>query len=228
MVRFVEPGDTTELDRSIAGLEQFDWLVFTSANAVRFFLRRCRSLRRPPLSSGLRCAVVGRATRAALEEADLRAAFMPSAAGAAALASELAGELAGKRVLLPRSDLASDDLPAALRVAGAAVTTVIAYSTAPPESVDAEVLAALRRGEADAVAFFSPSAFRAFAQVLGGEALRELRGSVAFAAIGPTTAAALRDAGVPVAVQAPEATADLFVAALERYFASRAAREERV
>ena len=228
MVRFVETADAAGLDGSIAALERFDWLIFTSANAVRFFLERCRILGRWPLPPGPLCAVVGQATRTALEAEGLHAAFMPREPSAEALAAELAGVLAGKHVLVPRSDRAGDELVAALRAAGATVTPVVAYGTAMPESFDATALAALRDGGADAVAFFSPSAFHNFARALGSEGLRELRGRVALAAIGPTTAAAIREAGVPVAVEAPEATADSFVAALERYFAPRAAKEERI
>ena len=228
MVRFVEASDTSALDRAIAELERFDWLIFTRANAVRFFFERCRFLRRWPLPPGPRYAVAGLATREALQEEGLHAAFMPRQASAASLAAELAGELTGKCVLVPHSDRAGEDLPAALRAAGAMVTAVVAYCTAAPESFDDAVIAALRCGDADAVAFFSPSAFDQFARVLGTEGLRELRGRVAFAAIGPTTAAAIREAGAPVSIEAPAATADSLVAALERYFTGQAARKERV
>ena len=228
MVRFVEAPDTSALDRAITELEQFDWLIFTSANAVRFFLERCRFLRRWPLRPDLRYAAVGLATGEALQEEGLHAAFMPRQASAASLAAELAGELPGKRVLVPRSDRAGEELPAALRAAGAIVSEVVAYCTAAPESFDDAVIAALRRGDADAVAFFSPSAVDQFARVLGTEGLRELRDCVAFAAIGPTTAAAIREAGAPVSIEAPAATTDSLVAALERYFTRHAARKERV
>jgi uroporphyrinogen III methyltransferase / synthase len=224
MVRFVEPKETGELDGAIRSLAEFDWLVFTSANAVRFFLGRCREVRVWPLPAGLRMAVVGPATRAALETEGLRAALVPREFRGDALAAELGNEVDGRRVLLPRSDRAGDELPRVLRVAGATVTEVVAYRTAEPESLDATVLELLRRGDADALTFFSPSSFRHFAEAFGGDAARRLSARVAFAAVGPVTAAAIRDAGLPVAVEAPEATASAFVAALERHFHSRVAR----
>jgi uroporphyrinogen-III synthase len=228
MVRFVEASDPSALDRAIAELARFDWLIFTSGNAVRFFLGRCRFLGRWPLRPGLRYAAVGLATREALKEQGLHEAFMPRQASAASLGSELAAELNGKSVLIPRSDRAADDLPSALRAAGAIVTDVVAYCTAAPESFDDAVIATLRRGDADAVAFFSPSAVDQFARLLGTEGLLQLRGRVAFAAIGPTTAAAIREAGAPVSVEAPAATTDSLVGELERYFTRQAARKERV
>jgi uroporphyrinogen-III synthase len=222
MVRFVEAADTAELDRAIAMLDQFDWLIFTSANAVRFFLARCRAQNRWPGPTRPLCAVVGQATRTALEKQNLRAAFTPTESSAVALTAEMAGALTGKHVLVPRSNLAGDELVAALRSAGATVTAVVAYDTAMPESLDAAVLETIRHGDTDAVVFFSPSAFQFFSGTLGGEALHGLGGRVAFAAIGPTTAATIREAGVQAVVEAADASADSLVAALERYFTSRA------
>jgi uroporphyrinogen-III synthase len=226
MVRFMKVEDASDLDRSIAEFEQFDWLIFTSANAARFFLQRCKLLRRP-VPHELRLAAVGSATRRALENEGAEASriWMPRQANGAGLAAELGGELAGARVLIPRSDLAGDELPAALRDAGAEVTTVLAYHTAPSsaESLDAEVVAIIERGDVDAITFFSPSAFRYFAQVAGGVALEKMGGCVAFAAIGPTTAAAIREAGLPVVVEASEPQAESLIAALENYFAARPA-----
>ena len=227
MVRFLEPADTSALDRSIATLEEFDWLIFTSPNAVRFFLARCRAIRSWPAASAPRIAAVGPATRLALETEGLRASLVPREFSGAALASELALQLAGRRALLPRSDRAADDLHAALRRARATVTEVVAYRTAEAESLDAALLEVIRRGGADAVTFFSPSAFEHFARVLGSQALRETGARVAFAAVGPVTAAAIREAGLPVAVEAREATAPSLVAALERYFAPREAEKGR-
>ena len=140
--------------------------------------------------------------------------------------SELARQLAGRRALLPRSDRAADDLPAALRRARATVTEVVAYRTAETESLDAALLEVIRGGGADAVTFFSPSAFEHFARVLGSQALRETGARVAFAAVGPVTASPrFARAGLPVAVEAREATASSLVAALERYFAPREAEK---
>ena len=137
--------------------------MLTSANAVQFFLARCRKLDRWPRGGKPRIAAVGPATRAALEAAGLRAAFMPQAFNGAALAAELAPHLPGQRVLLPRSDRAAAELPAALRGAGADVTEVVAYRTAAPESLDALAGGMICHGEVDAVIFFSPSAVEQFA-----------------------------------------------------------------
>jgi uroporphyrinogen III methyltransferase / synthase len=228
MVRFTEPPaeQVEELDRAIRDLAEFDWLLFTSGNAVRFFLARCRALRCWPQES-LRLAVVGPATRDALEAEGLQAAIAPHEFRAQALAAEIATEVAGRRILMPRSDQAGDELPRLLREAGAILTDVVAYLNVQPDDLAGPAFDALLRGDADAVTFFSPSAFRHFAGLFGHQALRRLSARVALAAVGPVTAEAIRQAGLIVAVEAPQATTGSLAAALERYFQTVAAEKGR-
>ncbi|PYU29348.1 MAG: hypothetical protein DMG31_17885 [Acidobacteria bacterium] len=218
LVRFLEPENTLDLDRTIRSLEKFNWLIFTSANAVTFFLGRCRALGCWPSGGHTTFAAVGSATRLALEKEGLQAPLVPAEFSAARLAAELAGAIAGKSVLLPRSDRAGDELPSLLRNAGAKVTEVIAYRTAGPEALDRSLIEAIHRGQSDVVTFFSPSALREFQNLVGPEVLAKWNSRVAFAAVGPVTAEAIRRAGLPVAIEADEATTASLVAALERYF----------
>jgi uroporphyrinogen III methyltransferase/synthase len=228
MVQFTDPPAEMleDLDRAIGELAEFDWLLFTSGNAVRFFLARCRSLGCWP-HDAVRMAVVGPATRDALEAEGLQAAIAPHEFRAKALAAEIATEVTGRRILIPRSDQAGDELPELLREAGARVTDVVAYSNVQPEELAGPAFDALLRGEADAVTFFSPSAFRHFVSLFGRDALRRLSARVALAAVGPVTAEAIRQAGFSVAVEAPQATSGSLVAALERYFQATEAGRRR-
>src|ERR1700687_4641890 len=103
-VSFSNPTDTIELDRAIGSLETYDWLLFTSANAARFFAGRCRKLgRKPEGSTRLRCAAVGPATASAATAEGFTIDYVAQEFLGEALARELGGSLAGKRVLLPRS-----------------------------------------------------------------------------------------------------------------------------
>lgn len=219
MVRFLDPTDTAELDRAIAALDAFDWLILTSANAVQFFLGRCRHLGRWPSGNKPRIAAVGPATGKAIESEGLGVDFTPREFNGAALAAELAPQLTGRRVLVPRSDRADAELPTALRAAGANVTEVVAYRTVAPESHDGSLLQEICRGEVDAVIFFSPSAVREFARTVGSEAFRQIGERSTLAAVGSVTATAIRESGAHAAVEAPKATAASLVAALERHFA---------
>lgn len=220
LIQFLEPENTSELDRAIRSLETFEWLIFTSANAVTFFLGRCRALGCWP-GGHTKIAAVGSVTRSMLEKERLQTSLVPTEFSGAGLATELGGAVAGKSVLLPRSDRAGEELPSMLRKAGANVTDVVAYRTAGPDSLDPPLLEAIRSGQADAVTFFSPSAFREFRNLIGSDALANWNSQVAFAAVGPVTAEAIRAASLPIAIEADEATTAALVAALERHFSAR-------
>jgi uroporphyrinogen-III synthase len=184
-----------------------------------------------------------------MEAEGLQADFVPTEFSGAGLVMELARPLAGKRVLLPRSNMASAELPAGLRAAGSPVTEVVAYMTLGPELVETEPVdgnagpgqldqgnengeaaakAALRAGTADAAVFFSPSAFHNFVkllrQIAGAAELQEIGGRVALAAVGPVTAAAIREGGFVVALEAEQATGESLVNALQGFFAGQPAR----
>lgn len=218
MVRFLEPENTRELDRAIRSLDKFDWLIFTSANAVTFFLRRCRALGFWPGGKCAKIAVVGPATQSALEKEGLQASLAPPEFSGEGLAAELSGAISGNSILLPRSDRAGAELPSLLRRAGAEVTEVVAYRTAGPDTLDRSAIQAVRSGQADAITFFSPSAFREFRNLMGPDILGKLQPHVAFAAVGHVTAAAIRSAGMSEVIEADQAATASLVAALERHF----------
>src|ERR1700680_792160 len=102
-VSFSEPSDTAELDRAIRSLGEFDWILFTSANAVRFFARRCRKLGMDPSQDGLyRCAAVGPATASAVAAEGFPVDRVAQEFLGMALAHGLSASIAGKKILLPR------------------------------------------------------------------------------------------------------------------------------
>ena len=98
------------------------------------------------------------------------------------------------------------------------VTEVIAYRTVAPAALDPAVLARIRGGETDAVVFASPSAFHNLTGILGAGDMKKLSESAQFAAIGPTTAAAMRAAGVRVEIEAEESSAAGLADAIAKYF----------
>ena len=221
-ITFAEPKDSAPLDAAIRELASFDWLLFTSANAARFFAARCCALGVQPSSvqsaaKPVFVAAVGPATSEAAAAAGFMVGHMAEEFRGVELARELANQLAGKRVLLPRSDHATSELPNALTEAGAMVTEVVAYRTVEPGDMASSALSAVRRGEADVISFFSASAFQNLLARVGREPFER----VPLAAIGTVTAAAIREAGLPIAVEAPQATSDAFIGALTDYFSSR-------
>ena len=218
-ISFAEPADSEPLDSAIASLATFDWILFTSANAARYFGRRCKARGVDPKAaqSGERplfVAVVGPATAEAAAAEGFLVGHMAQEFQGVSLARELAPDLTRKKVLIPHGDLAADDLVVALRFAGADVTPVTAYRTLEADSASPEALDAVRKGNVDMISFFSASAFRSVRSRLGADAL----GQVSIAAIGPVTADAIREVGLKVTVESKVPTTKAFVAALLKHF----------
>ena len=225
-ISFAEPADSGPLDAAIASLSTFDWILFTSANAARYFGRRCKARGVDPKAaqSGARplfVAVVGPATAEAAAKEGFLVGHMAQEFQGISLAKELAPDLTRKKVLIPHGDLAAVDLTVALRFAGADVTEVTAYRTLDADSVPSEALDAVRKGEVDIISFFSASAFRSVSAKVGVDVL----GRIAIAAIGPVTADAIREAGLKVSVESKVPTAKAFIAALLAHFPAPASTQ---
>ena len=223
LVEFGEPEDFGPLDTAIAQLEQFDWMIFTSGQAVRAFVARSKDLGASLLSAGskLRIAAVGPVSAEAVRMAELPVEYVARTHNGVGLANELGGRLQGGSVLLPRSDRANPDLPAALKTHGAEVTEVVAYRTLQPGEVDRQKLSRVSAGEADAILFFSPSAVQYFGELVGAEHFIGLQNSLAITAVGPVTAEALRHFRMERIVVAADTTSAAVVQALENHFASK-------
>ncbi|WP_243337968.1 uroporphyrinogen-III synthase [Anaeromyxobacter soli] len=195
-IAFADPGDPGPLDAALRGLDRFDWAVFTSATAVDRTVARLSALGVETAAlARLRLAAVGPATAERLARAVREPDLVPGEAKGDALARALEPHVRGRRVLFPRPAEGRPETIAGLLAAGAELTAVEAYRTVPaPAEAIAPLGDWLARGEVDAVAFASPSAVRAVASALG-ERAPLLRG-VLLAAIGPTTAEALREHGL--------------------------------
>lgn len=221
-IEFRPPEDSAPLDSALAHIADFDWIVFTSRNSVRFFCRRMKELR--GTSVGLaaphsKIAVIGAGTSRAAAVENLHVDLVTSdARSGREFVAEFCSSAAGKSVLLPQSDQAGAQIAEGLRKAATNVTTVVAYRTCMPESIDGEKLAVVRRDGADGFVFASPSAFCNFARIMGETDLKRFASCSAFAAIGPTTAQAIRRAGVPVAIEAAKPNSDEIIKAMIAHF----------
>jgi uroporphyrinogen-III synthase len=221
LVSFADPQDFAPLDAAIVEIHRFDWIIFTSAQAVRAVIKRAEELKRSfaHAGNGLRIAAVGPVTAATARRAGLSVEYVAETHTGAALADELGDRLQGAKVFLPRSDRANPDLPPALRYHGAQVTEVIAYRTLRPTDVDQKHLRQIADGGADAVLFFSPSAVQYFTELFGSEQLRTLQDKLVITAVGPVTANALREVGVRRAILAADTAGAAVIQALEEHFA---------
>jgi uroporphyrinogen III methyltransferase/synthase len=229
VIRIVAMADHAELDAAIDGLRStsYSWVVFTSANGVRFFRERLESRGLDArVFSGTRIAAIGPATADALREIGIRADFVPSRFVAESVVEEWPdAEMNGKRVLLPRAREARELLPDRLREMGAVVDVVTAYETVRDSSAADQVRKQLVDGEIDAVTFTSSSTVSNFVESIGREAAQESLRNVVVACIGPITAGTARGLGIEPTIVADEFTIPGIVDSLVAVFGPKAGQE---
>jgi uroporphyrinogen III methyltransferase/synthase len=215
LLELAAPEDWAPVDAALAAREDYAGLVLASSNAVRAFAARANERGVALDDAAWRVCCVGPRTAAAARAAGLPVHLVPERHAGVSLAAAIAErcDLTRGRWLLPRAAEGRDELPDALRAAGAEVDVVSVYRTLPAP-VDAAVLRArLISGEIDGLTFASPSAVKAFAALLDSAA-RDASRLCAVAAIGRTTAEALRVAGLRVDAVAENAGVEPLVEAL--------------
>jgi len=203
-IAFEPPSDSAPLDQAIANLESYHWLIFTSANGVRFFLDRLDASARDLRHIRARLCAIGPATAAALERLHLKVDLCPKDFVAESLVEAFSKiPLQGQRVLLPRAAVARDLIPTELTRLGAHVDVVEAYQTVAPEFVH-EHAREVFSTKPDWVLFTSTSTVNNFISAAGRSALD----GVKVATIGPITSDAVRRRGIEVSVEASPFTID--------------------
>jgi uroporphyrinogen-III synthase len=205
------------LEAALWQLDQYDWVILTSQNAVRLLWARLQQLGCPiPTGERPRWVAVGRATASALRVYGPTNIWQPDVAVAEAVATMLiAAGVAGQRVLWPRAAGARPVLAEQLRAAGAQVDEHVLYH-AVPAPADQATLTALRAGAIEVITLASPSAARALVDQLEGELEPLTRAQII--CLGPITAAAATALGLRVdAVATQMDDAGLVEAIARRY-----------
>lgn len=225
-IAIVPPGDYDELDRAIETLGTYRWIVFTSANGVRFFLDRLRERGRDIRDlKGIRICTIGPATASVLEERGIRVDLVPRDFISEGVVEAFKGEdMTGARVLLPRAREARDVIPEGLRKLGADVDVVTVYQTVRSDSDGGELKQMILDGMVDVITFTSPSTVNNFVDIMGTD--YRLPGTVRIACIGPVTRDAAEKAGFAIHImQGPYVIAGL-VEAMVEYFRDRGEIED--
>jgi len=232
-IEIVAPEDPAPLDRACQQIGAFDWIVFTSANAVSHLMGHLlagpgdvRDLK------GVRLCAVGPATAEALSQYSIRVDLVAAEYRAKGVIRALRQDrdLTGTRILLPRADLARDLLPAKLRQAGAHVTTVTAYRTAPVdlESVDGpDIYRLLLERRVDIVTFTSGSSVKNFVKALGTEQAADLLRQVDVACIGPVTAEVATRLDISTTIMPSDYTVPAMVRAIADHVGERRRHAEK-
>ena len=202
-IEITPPSDWSPVDQAIENLDQYDWLVFSSANGVEYFLNSNYPAR---IRFGGNLATAGwrllvPATTRKLQQYHLQVDQQPSEYRAEALAESLAADAKGKRFLLLRASRGREVLAESLTAAGAHVDQVVVYQSSDVTEADSEILAALSSGQIDWVTVTSSAIARSLVNMCP-QALQNTK----LAAISPLTAGVLSEAGYQPAVVAEQYT----------------------
>ena len=219
-IEVVPPTSWGPLDKAIEKLAQYDWVLFTSVNGVRFFFQRLEERGADVRAlHGIRIGAIGPKTAASLAERGLRLDLVPPEYRAEAVIEAMGGEeVRGKKFLLPRASKAREILPEKLEEMGGQVDVVPVYETILPAERSEEIQGLLKKGEISCVTFTSSSTVENFAAMFPDEDLPALVAKAAIACIGPITADTARDHGLEVDIMPAEYTVEALAAKIVDYF----------
>ncbi len=223
-IRIVPPHDYEELDAAVASIGEYDWLVFSSANAVEAFMQRLLAspLDMRALANTKLCAV-GPATSDRLAKYGLKVDLTPAEYRAESIveAFSTSGDVRGLSVLIPRADIGREIVGDELRRQGAEVTEVIAYRTVvvdPEREGEPDVYRMLLDKQLDVVTFASASSVRSFVRAFGQDQAADLLRPVAVASIGPVTAQVATQYGIQTTIMPAHYTVPALVDAIVQHF----------
>jgi uroporphyrinogen III methyltransferase / synthase len=222
MIELREPDSWDALDESIHQLDLYDWLIFTSANGVKFFFQRLAQKSTEPLAKISKASVcaIGLATAKALESAGAKVDLIATDSRAEGVLQALLfytgslQALRGLRFLLPRARLARELLPVELRKSGAVVDVVEAYQNIIPEMGSDSIVNLLKDEVIDVITFTSSSTVHNFVALVGKENLPELLQHSQIACIGPVTKATAEEYHLHNIIQPDSYTAAALVKAI--------------
>jgi uroporphyrinogen III methyltransferase/synthase len=217
-IRVVPPESYDDLDRAVGELSRYQWIIFTSANGVTFFLNRLRELGKDIRDlKGLRICTIGPATAAKIEALGIRVDLVPDAfisEGVVSAFSEI--DIKGNRILLPRAETARDVIPDGLAKLGAAVDVVTVYRTVNSGKNRSDIESLINGGLVDVITFTSPSTVTNFMEIMGRDFA--ISPQVKIACIGPVTAAAVKKAGLNIDILQERYTVPGLVESLVDFF----------
>jgi len=222
-IKIVPPPNWRELDSAIKNLEEYEWLMFTSANGVAFFFERLLAKKKDIRDlKGVKICCIGPATAQQVQNKGIKVDLVPKEFISEGILKSFSGKnLKGKKILLARAAEARDVLPEGLKKLGAIVDVATAYQTVNSGKKKKELDELFKENQVDVITFTSSSTVNNFIKIMGSD-FKLLKG-VKVACIGPVTAAAAKKAGLSVDIHQEEYTMEGLVSALIGYFGKKPA-----
>ncbi|QDT45357.1 Uroporphyrinogen-III C-methyltransferase [Gimesia alba] len=209
------PADWQPVDDAIARLDEYQWLVFTSANGVQYFLNRlwetgfdARKL------AHLKLATIGPSTAEALNAWHLRADVIPAHYRAEELAAVLKPLVSQQKILWAGANRGREVLQTELAEVSATVDKIVAYENHDVIAWDPEIVHFLESGELNWIGLSSPSIARNFHRLLSEKAREQIGNTIKLASISPVTTQAAEEVGLKINAEAEEYTWEGIFAAI--------------
>jgi len=219
IIKITGPDDPDLVRKNLKDLKIFNWIVFTSANAVRYFFKFIAKDRSDVIK--LKIACVGKKTAEELKTFNLEPFVIPQSFNSQDLLAEiLKHDLKGERILLPVSNLSGSELQEGLQAQGAAIERIEIYKNEPIQTFKRkDIIQKIENNSIDCITFFSPSAINAFIDLINKKGISLIqKRKIPIAVIGKTTAQAARDRDLYPDIMPAKSDEESFVKELERYF----------
>ena len=223
-IKIVPPKSYAELDIAIDRIETYNWLVFTSVNGFKYFIRRFLDRDRDVRDlKGIKICTVGTKTASEVKKYGIKVDMIPEEFNAEGLISAIAQKcgsaeeetselpsfrasaLKGLKILLPRAEVAREIFPEKVRELGGEIDIPVTYRAIKSEKHGKRLKRFLKEGRVSVATFTSAATFNIFMDIMGKDAMDFLSG-ITIAAIGPVTARAIENAGLKVTIMPKEAT----------------------
>ncbi len=219
-IEIIPPDSFNALDKAVDGLERYDWLILTSVNGVRFFLKRLRSGGRDIRDlKGIKICTIGPRTAQEMERLGVEIDFVPDEYRAEAIVEGLVRRgIEGKKILLPRAEEAREILPQEIRKSGGDVDVVSAYKTVRPLKEKERVRRLLKERKIDVITFTSSSTVRNFTEIFDKAEFPSLIRGVTIGSIGPITAQTAKELGIETDIMPGEYTIPALTEAIADHF----------
>ncbi len=210
---------TNDFLKALTKIAEYDWLIFTSANGVKLFFDVLNKLSKDArVFASAKVAAIGSETSAQLSRFGIKADFVPTVFTSKDLAKQLIASknLQGKKVLLLRSKLASDELANLLEKAMVETDNVSLYTIESVKSDSAHPLGKIENGKIDWLTFTSPSSAKSFFEQIPAESVKSSKTKIA--SIGPVTSEQLKSLGLKIDIEAAEHTIDGLLDTIENTY----------
>ncbi|OGW05511.1 MAG: uroporphyrinogen-III C-methyltransferase [Nitrospinae bacterium RIFCSPLOWO2_12_39_16] len=237
-IETVPPDSWDALDNAINRLDTYQWLIFTSANGVRFFIERLKANKKDIRElKGIKICAIGPKTAASVESFGIRVDAVPEKYIAEGVIEEMKKHgIEGKKILLPRASVARDILPLELKKMGAEIDVVDAYKTVKSVEKASDIKNMIRKEKIDVITFTSSSTVKNFMSyfnlpppLLRKEGIkgrsnfdrgddRKMLKNITIASIGPITAKTVEEFGLKNNIVSDEHTIERFTEKIIEYF----------